>query len=189
MTSLAPLTDERECILVAAERVFDEMGVAGASLELIADEAGVDRHTVVRHFASKRDLVIVYVERWASRRRAEAEAFRDRHPDDPRAVLMGCAGLLNQPGGTVPGRSWVHFAAEMVGGHPVRDMVIELRHWYTDFLGAELRKLGHTDPRGAAAALLMFHTGAMTAGALEGVTKDAADSARRLYAALIDDIH
>jgi hypothetical protein len=117
---------------------------------------------------------------WAEQRRTEAMAYRDRYPDDPRRVPMGCAGLLNQPHGTVAGRSWVHFAAEMVSGHPMRDMVIALRDWYAEFLSAELRKLGHTDPRGTPPALLMFHAGAMTAGALEGVTTDAADSARRM---------
>jgi AcrR family transcriptional regulator len=180
---------DRDAILIAAERVFDQMGVAGATLEQIAVEAGLTGHTVARHFASKRDLVTVYVERWARIRRAEAERVRAANPDDPRAVLMRCAGLLDHPHGTVPGRSWVHFVAEMVAGHPLRDIVIELRHWYIDFLAGELRKIGHTDPDGTAAALLMFHTGAMTAGALEGVTAGSAASARRLYAALIDDAH
>jgi AcrR family transcriptional regulator len=181
-------TSERDAILSAAKRVFDEMGVAGATLEQIALEAGLTGHVVARHFASKRDLITVYVERWAVTRRAEAEAYRAAHADDPRAVLMGCAGLLDHPHGTVPGRSWVHFAAEMVAGHPVRDMVVELRRWYTEFLATELRKLGHTDPDGTAAALLMFHTGAMTAGGLEGVTTATAESARRLYAVLVDDV-
>jgi AcrR family transcriptional regulator len=179
---------EREMILAAAERIFDELGVIGSTLDHIASDAGLSRNAVLKHFANKRELVIVYVQRWADQHRAEAEQLRDAHPNDPRAVLLGSAALLDVPNGTVPGRSWVHFAAEMARSHPVRGLVIQLRQWYAEFLAEELRKLGHRNPEGTAAALLMFHTGAMTAGALEGVTVDTAREARRLYAVLVDDI-
>lgn len=179
---------EREMILAAAERIFAELGVIGSTLDHIASDAGLSRNTVLKHFANKRELVVVYVQRWADQRRAEAESVRAAHPGDPRAVLMDCAALLDQPYGTVPGRSWVHFAAEMVGAHPVRAKVVELRHWYVEFLADELRRLGHRNPEGTAAALLMFHTGAMTAGALEGVTESSLREARRLYALLIDEV-
>jgi AcrR family transcriptional regulator len=179
---------EREMILTAAERIFDELGVIGSTLDHIASDAGLSRNAVLKHFANKREMVVVYVERWADQRRAEAEQLRDDHPNDPRAVLIGSAALLDVPNGTVPGRSWVHFAAEMVRSHPVRGLVVQLRQWYVEFLAGELRKLGHRNPEGTAAALLMFHTGAMTAGALEGVTVDTAREARRLYAVLVDNI-
>ena len=180
--------NERELILSASERIFAELGVIGSTLDHIASDAGLSRATVLKHFANKRELVVVYVQRWAGARRAEAERARDAHHGDPRAVLMDAAGLLDQPSGAVPGRSWVHFAAEMVGSHPVRALVVELRHWYVAFLAAELRKLGHRNPDATAAALLMLHTGAMTADALEGVSPDSTREAQRLYALVIDNV-
>jgi AcrR family transcriptional regulator len=178
---------DRERILTAAARLFDEFGVADTSLERIASKAGLSRSTVLRQFASKRDLLIMCVDRWAAERRAAAEAERAKHDGDPRGVLLASARVLDAPGGTAPGRSWVNFAAELPDGHPVRRIVIELRNWYVDFLAHELRQLGHPEPGGAAAALLMFRTGAMTAGALEGWEPDAGRQAWTLYGALIDD--
>jgi AcrR family transcriptional regulator len=179
---------ERKRILSAAARIFHEFGVAASSLERIVSEAGLSRGTVLRHFDSKRDLITVYVQQWAADRRAEAERLGADHHGDPRGLLTACAEMLNLPNGTVPGRSWVHYAAEMPADDEVRRLVIDLRHWYVDFLARAFTQLGHPEPRGAAAVLLMFHTGAMTTGVLEGVDPEAAHTARQLCAALIDGV-
>ena len=181
------LDGDRERILTAAAHLFDEFGVADTSLERIASQAGLPRSTVLRQFASKLDLITLYVGRWAAERRAAAEAERAKYDGDPRGVLLACANVIDAPSDAPTGRSWVHFAAELPDGHPVRQIVIELRHWYLDFLARELGQLGHQEPMGTAATLLMFHTGAMTAAALEGMGPEVGGQVRKLYGALIDD--
>ena len=113
------LDDDRERILTAAGHLFDELGVADASLERIASQAGLPRSAVLRQFASKLDLITLYVDRWAAERRAAAEAERAKYDGDPRGVLLACAAIIDDPNGTTTGRSWVHFAAELPDGHPV----------------------------------------------------------------------
>ena len=181
------LDDDRERILTAAGHLFDELGVADTSLERIASQAGLPRSAVLRQFASKLDLITLYVGRWAAERRAAAEAERAKYDGDPRGVLLACANIIDDPNGTTTGRSWVHFAAELPDGHPVRQIVIELRRWYLDFLARELGQLGHQEPMGTAATLLMFHTGAMTAASLEGMGPEVGGQVRKLYGDLIDD--
>lgn len=56
----AELTRRR--LLEAAQRVFFERGFHGASLEAVAEEAGLTKGAVYSRFASKADLFLVYQE-------------------------------------------------------------------------------------------------------------------------------
>ena len=53
----------REAILDAAKLVFFEEGYGGASMDRIAEQAGVTKRTVYAHFASKQVLFAAVVER------------------------------------------------------------------------------------------------------------------------------
>lgn len=57
------LADTRTRILEAAARVFAERGYAGASLELVAADAGMTKGAVYWHFSSKGDLFHALCER------------------------------------------------------------------------------------------------------------------------------
>ncbi len=54
----AEAEETRQNILLAAERVFFEKGVANSSLEDVAAAAGVTRGAIYWHFASKTDLFL-----------------------------------------------------------------------------------------------------------------------------------
>ncbi|PWE53547.1 TetR family transcriptional regulator [Metarhizobium album] len=54
----AEAAETRAAILVAAERMFFEKGVANSTLENIATAAGVTRGAIYWHFASKTDLFL-----------------------------------------------------------------------------------------------------------------------------------
>ena len=55
----------------------------------------------------------------------------------------------------------------------------ELRRWYVDFMARELTQLGHQESSmGTAATMRMFHTGAVTAAALEGMGPEVGGQAR-----------
>jgi AcrR family transcriptional regulator len=51
-----PAAQRRELILAAAEEVFAARGYHGASLDEIAQTAGISKALIYEHFASKRDL-------------------------------------------------------------------------------------------------------------------------------------
>ncbi len=72
----APL--RREAILAAAEEVFAANGYHGASLDDIAQAAGISKALIYEHFASKRELhaslITAYVEETFRRLQANATA-------------------------------------------------------------------------------------------------------------------
>lgn len=59
----AEAQETRHALLDAAERVFDRHGVAAASLQQVAAEAGLTRGAVYWHFRDKADLVNAMMER------------------------------------------------------------------------------------------------------------------------------
>ncbi|MBX7554349.1 hypothetical protein ABZX95_12860 [Streptomyces sp. NPDC004232] len=54
--------------------------------------------------------------------------------------------------------------------HPVRGLVTAHRDWIRTLFQDLLTRLGHTDPKSAAGALLMLYDGAMAAGYLDDST-------------------
>jgi len=88
---------KRLSILEAAAAVFGRDGFAGASIELIAAEAGVSRQTVYNHHGDKETLFVDVVKNMTGRVNAELFATLATFPDRPRdlqAELVGFASRL-----------------------------------------------------------------------------------------------
>ncbi len=77
--SSAPPAGARERILEAAYELFSRKGIAAVGVDTIVAEAGVAKMTLYRHFPSKADLAIAFLEqreeRW-TREWLQAEAMR-----------------------------------------------------------------------------------------------------------------
>jgi AcrR family transcriptional regulator len=80
----------REQILAAATRAFARSGFAATSLDDVADEAGVSRVILYRHFESKADLYRAVLDR-ASARLAAAVGAADYTPESVDALLAAAA--------------------------------------------------------------------------------------------------
>jgi AcrR family transcriptional regulator len=59
----APVGKARERILAAAYHLFAHGGIQAVGIDAIVAESGVARQTLYRHFASKQDLVLAFLER------------------------------------------------------------------------------------------------------------------------------
>jgi AcrR family transcriptional regulator len=59
----APAGKARERILTAAYDLFAHGGIQAVGIDTIVAESGVARQTLYRHFASKQDLVLAFLER------------------------------------------------------------------------------------------------------------------------------
>lgn len=55
--------DARERLLTAAYELFSRHGVQAVGIDAIIERSGVARQTMYRHFASKQDLVLAFMER------------------------------------------------------------------------------------------------------------------------------
>ena len=72
-----------EAILAAAEKVFAEAGFGGATMQLIADMAGMPKANLHYYFATKEDLVAAAHGVLMAGLTEAAAARLDELPDDP----------------------------------------------------------------------------------------------------------
>jgi AcrR family transcriptional regulator len=82
--------ETRQRILNAAENVFVKSGVAGASLDRIAQEADVTRGAIYWHFCNKQELFTAMIERVRSLHGCLIERELCEH-EDPLAFVEGRA--------------------------------------------------------------------------------------------------
>ncbi len=86
MTSTAA-PSARDRILTTADRLFYATGVRAVGVDRVIAEAGVAKMTFFRHFPTKDDLVVAFLEQREQASRAELTRIRAEQPDGPRAVL------------------------------------------------------------------------------------------------------
>jgi AcrR family transcriptional regulator len=117
----------RQRILDAAAELFYQRGIRATGTNAIIAHAGVSKATFFRHFPSKDDLVVAWLEqpaaRWFDRVRAELEST-----PDPRRRLLAFFEQLGRwfAEEDFRGCSFQNAAAEIPGAdHPVRQMVDE----------------------------------------------------------------
>src|SRR5258708_9619494 len=71
----------RERILLAAKDLFHRHGIRGVGVETIAEAAGTNKMTLYRHFDSKDDLIVAYLQSVALE---VDEMWREFGRDHPR---------------------------------------------------------------------------------------------------------
>jgi AcrR family transcriptional regulator len=87
----------REKILDAAYELYSRNGIQAVGIDAVISRSGVARQTLYRHFASKQELVLAFLERrereW-TRRWLEAEV--QQRADDPRARLLAIFDVFGE---------------------------------------------------------------------------------------------
>src|ERR1700730_15050411 len=81
--------EARERLVSAAYELFSRNGIQAVGVDAIIERSGVARQTMYRHFASKQDLVLAFLERreelW-TRKWLQAEV--ERRTSDPKQRLL-----------------------------------------------------------------------------------------------------
>jgi AcrR family transcriptional regulator len=89
--------DARERLVNAAYELFSRNGVQAVGVDAIIERSGVARQTMYRHFASKQDLVLAFLERrealW-TRKWLEAEVVS--RSTDPRERLLAIFDVFDE---------------------------------------------------------------------------------------------
>ncbi|UWX96686.1 TetR/AcrR family transcriptional regulator [Arthrobacter zhaoxinii] len=159
----AKLSGVRERILAQASGLFYREGIRAVSADKIIAAADTTKVTFYRHFRSKDDLVMAYLQEQSARMRAWAA---DLDPDP-------CTGLLRFAEATgsqaceagFRGCPFINAAAEYTDpDHPVRAVVSEHRAWLHSLVTGRLQQLGAADAGRLADQLLMLRDGAMVHG-------------------------
>lgn len=157
----------RERILAAANAQFYAHGIRATSADRIIDEVGVTKVTFYRHFRSKTDLVVAYLEAQAAAERAWMEGAR--RAGDPRgslhALATGIGAASCRPG--FRGCPFINAAAEYSDpAEPVRAVVEAHRAWTLEQFAAIAAEAGVEDADALARRLMLLRDGAMVNGYL-----------------------
>ncbi|MCW0213213.1 MAG: TetR/AcrR family transcriptional regulator [Pseudonocardia sp.] len=168
-TPVAPrFSEARERLLRTASSLFYAEGIRAVGVDRVISEAGVTRATFYRHFPSKDDLVVAYLNAVDQAVRAIAGPQATTPPEAAaqlRSIIDSMVETLCGEG--FRGCSFINAAAEFPDPlSPVHQAVTGHRRWLADTFVADLRVAGHPDPEGAAAHLMMLRDGAMVAGYL-----------------------
>jgi len=157
----------RERLLDAAAERFYSQGIRATSADRIIDDVGVTKVTFYRHFRTKNDLVVAYLERQAA---AEQAWFLSLvRAADPRASLhelaLGIGGASCRPG--FRGCAFINAAAEYPeADDPVRTVVDAHRAWMRGYFADLAAEAGCAAPATVADQLMLLRDGAMVNGYL-----------------------
>jgi AcrR family transcriptional regulator len=90
-------TDARERLLTAAYELFSRDGVQAVGVDAIIERSGVARQTMYRHFKSKQELVLAFLERreevWT---RGWLAAETARRAQDPAGQLLAIFDVFDE---------------------------------------------------------------------------------------------
>lgn len=172
----------RQRIVEAAAELFYTRGIRAVSAEKIIAKVGITKVTFYRHFRTKDDLIVAYLERRAKWERDAVEgAWRAAGGNVSKVVRMVAEGIGAEscsPG--FRGCPFINAAAEYADAeHPVRQVVDTHRRWFKGAIEKMLGEIGVEDVSAAADQLVMLRDGAMVGGYLG----DPQTIARSLYTA------
>lgn len=181
-----PDGSDKDGVLAAADRLFNERGMQAVGMDAIRDAAGVPLKRLYQHFPSKTELVsAVLKQRDRDVRRAMA-AFVESRADDPRdrilAVFDYLAEWFAQPG--FRGCMFINSVGEL-GGTSKDVQRIARRHKLAlrDYLAELAEACGLS--RDAADQLAILANGAIVAAAIYDSGSAAAGSARKAATAVL----
>jgi len=158
----------RERIVDASGDLFYAHGLRAVSADKIIEKAGITKVTFYRHFRSKDDLIVAYLERRAAWERKVILAARDAaHGDVDEAIRLVAQGIGQEAcSAGFRGCPFINAAAEYSDAeHPVRKVVDSHRSWFLSMLNNLTASIGIHDPA-VANELMMLRDGAMVTGYL-----------------------
>lgn len=160
----APWAKQR--ILETATDLFYSEGIRLVGVDRLISVSGVTKATFYKHYRSKDNLVIAYV---AGRHDSDKERIEDliSRSSGPTEALSAIVGLilaaLHRPG--FRGCLYLNAAAEFPDpDHPIRELVVQHRDWYSATIEGLLARAGHPLPGEGADDFLVARDGAMVGG-------------------------
>jgi AcrR family transcriptional regulator len=157
----------RDRLLGTASGIFYAEGINSVGVDRIVSESAVTRATFYRHFASKQDLVLAYLQAAHDAIAAEHAKLVATHPPDRllTAVAADIARQVEQPG--FHGCAFICAAAEFEDpDDPIRRAVVAHRDWFAGAVRDAFAAAGHAQPEEAARRFVILRDGAMVGGHL-----------------------
>jgi AcrR family transcriptional regulator len=185
------VTEVRERLVTAAYDLFARNGVQAVGVDAIIERSGVARQTLYRHFGSKQDLVLAFLERreelWTYGWLAAEVRRRAR---DPESRLLAIFDVFDQWFRTpdFEGCSFINVLLEYPDAdHPLHLAAADYLARIRGFLGGLATEAGIADPEGFARQWHILMKGSIVAAG-EG-DRDAARRAKQIGVALLEQAH
>jgi len=141
--------DARERLLAAAYELFSRQGVQAVGVDAIIERSGVARQTLYRHFGSKQDLVLAFLQRreelWTQ---GWLQTEVQRRASDPQQRLLAIFDVFDEWFRTpdFEGCSFINVMLEHPDrGHPVNRAGTAYLAGIRDFLEDLARRAGIAD--------------------------------------------
>jgi AcrR family transcriptional regulator len=184
----ADASDVRQRILDTASTLFYERGVRAVGVDLVVDESGVAKTSLYRHFRTKDDLIVAFLQREDVEFWATWDDVSARHAADPVAEIEAHMRWIGKrlARANYRGCPQINVAAEFAeAGHPARAVSREHMQAMRKRLTELARKLGAARPAELAAQLGVLVNGAFVSASMltpEESTRVLLGSARALLA-------
>ncbi|WP_369370517.1 TetR/AcrR family transcriptional regulator [Promicromonospora sp. Populi] len=177
----------RERLIEAANELFYAQGLRAVSVDKVIDRASTTKVTFYRHFQSKDDLIVAYLESRAELERNGVDAAIAYGAGDVDVSLRLMADHTGaaacEPG--FRGCPFINAAAEYPDrDSPVRKVVDTHRDWWTSAFERLVAPVGLADPAAVADDLMLLRDGVMVAGYLGDPSKVAASFLRSCQAVI-----
>jgi AcrR family transcriptional regulator len=153
----------RDRILQAACELFYRDGIHAVSVDAVAAAAGTNKMTLYRHFASKDDLVAIYLRHLAAQGDAVWGEAGAKHPGDAEAQLRYLLRRVSQFAAESTGRgcALANAAVELAERkHPARKVVEAHKRRQCERLISLCREAGYAKPEQLADELFLLVEGA-----------------------------
>lgn len=158
-SSQSEASPARRRLLDTATLLFYEGGIHAVGIDRIIAEAGIAKATFYKHFPSKDELVVAYLEEQDRIGRAAVAAFPKRPPREMIAAILGRISDA-AVGGGFRGCPFLNAAAEYPdAASPVRQAVDARRVWYHETLRKLLAEDGDPAPAVTASLLVALSDG------------------------------
>jgi len=177
--------DVRSRILKTASSLFYKRGVRAVGIDLVIEEAGVAKASLYRHFESKDDLIVAFLEVADRNFWIAWDLVAETHASDPRAELDAHLLWIGQRAGqpNYRGCAQINAMAEFPDlTHPARKIAKAHKLEMRRRLGVLAKRLGAEDPDGLAGKLAVLINGAFVSsqmfksGEATGLLREAAEA-------------
>ncbi|WP_460875113.1 TetR/AcrR family transcriptional regulator [Rhodanobacter koreensis] len=161
--------DVRERILECASTLFYRQGVRAVGVDLVVEQAGVAKTSLYRHFRTKDDLVVAFLEREDVDFWATWDGVAARHANDPTGELAAHMRWIGErlSRSNYRGCPQINVAAEFPEQeHPARQVARAHMHGLRSRLGTIARRLDVKHPDVLAAQLALLINGAFVSSEL-----------------------
>lgn len=177
----------RERILATAFELFYARGIRAVGIDLIIARSGVAKATFYKHFPSKDDLVLAYLDKvdgvWSGQLVAAAEAAGP----DPAEQLVGMFDALRTAcrRDGYRGCAFINAAAESQPGTPVHQRTVTHKSAVLAWVRDLAEQAGAPEPDTLARSLTLLLDGGLASGSLDA-DPEAPEAAKTSARALID---